>query len=117
MIVVRKNLGSAWDDAAGALSVIESGLSTLGPYLPTIQNVLDDPALPAVLYRVKVLRSLEIGGNGTSGGDPSIRGIGLSRALGPLDAYIWYRKNPWVVYAGGALIALLALHGLKHRKA
>lgn len=83
-------------------------------YLPTIQMVLDDPALPAVVQRVNTIRALEVSSAAASGKPASaVKGIGLQRVIPALDAYIWYRKNPWLPWAALGVGALAAFKLLR----
>lgn len=119
MINVRAHngLGDVWSDAA---ALVQRGpdlihqvvliMDQVGPYLGTIQHVLEDPALPAVVQRVEIIRGLEQ----SSSGGAAVKGVGLSKIVKPLDWYIWYRRNvpSWAPYAVGGLAAFLVLSSI-----
>lgn len=85
--------------------------------LDTALNIVKDPALPALVNRMTVLRDLEVADSGASaptGPTPpsSTPGIGLHRAVSALDSYIWFRRNRWVApVAVGGLILIPSLIG------
>ena len=84
-----------------------------GEHLPLILDVVEDPALPQIARRVKILKSLAAGAPSTAVAVSTSKyvpgtGIGLKRAVPILDIAIFYLRNPWVTYAAGAgVVALL----------
>jgi len=81
-----------------------SGLSTIVSAAEAAAYIANDPALPQVASRIQTLHSLEAQ---ASAGTVNAQGIGLHRLVKPLDAYITYRKNPWLGYV--AVAAALGL--------
>jgi hypothetical protein len=86
-------------------------VNVAGKYIPTILQVAQDPALPAIVDRVKLLRQLEERHTVATSSAPAsaTRGIGLSAAIKPLDLFIWYRQHPGatVAIAAGGVLALV----------
>lgn len=97
------------------LSGIVEAIATLKkvePYLDVVTKVLDDPALPQVAERVRVLIAMhkaeEAAGQapqtkglyGHGFGFAGSGGIGLYKALKPLDAYIYYKQHKWILPVG-----------------
>ena len=80
-----------------------------------LKYIAEDPALVPFAQRIVVLHKLEES-EATSSGKPasSAKGIGLSKLLGPIDAYIWVRKNPWVIPAIG-IVGFLVVRKLKKK--
>ncbi len=68
-------------------------------------NVLQDPALPAVVGLVAELKSIEVS-KGVPGA-ASQPGIGLRAAVSPLSLFVVHKKNPWL-----APVAVLAILGI-----
>lgn len=62
--------------------------------LKTAGTVLNDPALPQVVGMVAELHSMEPPSK--PGGAPG-PGIGLNTIVKPLQAFVFYRKNTWVL--------------------
>jgi len=75
-------------------------IGTAGKALQAVGKVLEDPALPQVTVLVLKLNATTKGG----AGGPPAKGIGLSAALTPLKGFLYYRENPWIVYAGLAAL-------------
>lgn len=111
--------GGLFDPATSSLLSSFSAIAAKAQaYLPTIINIVEDPALPKVVHKIQVLRALEVNARAEASakhqpqpGPPGPVGIGLWRIAGVLDAYIWTREHPWAfrgVVAGsvGALIAI-----------
>lgn len=81
---------------------LASIIRTLNPYVNTVKSIVADPALPSVVQRIDVIASMESGGASTS------TGVGLSKAVPVLDAYIYVKRNPWVPWAVGlGIVALI----------
>lgn len=72
-------------------------------YIPTLLSIVEDPALPQVIARVQTLKTITAREAASAPKSPgaavSSAGIGLQKAIKPLDAYIWYRENPGTTYA------------------
>jgi len=97
--------------APGVINQAVSVMNQIEPYLPTVMRVLEDPALPTVVARVNTIRGLEVASAG--GVSSNVKGVGLAKIVPALDAYIWYRKNPWVPWAALGLGALAAFKLLR----
>ncbi len=64
-----------------------TGKSLFSEGAQALQNVLTDPALPRIQLLLAKLNKI----------DPSPSGIGLSDVVVPLRAYVYSKRNPWVV--------------------
>ena len=95
-------VGGILEDAG---QLLKGASSTVAP----AYHVLSDPALPMVAGRISSLHDLEAQQvSKETGISPSkVKGIGLHRMVKPLDAYIWYRRNPWILPV--ALIGIRAI--------
>ncbi len=78
--------------------------TNLGPAAAIAAAIANDPALPAVLTRLGTIRTLAARSSSSSGGGSNSSGLGLSRLVRPLDAYIYTQRNPWAVPAGVAAV-------------
>jgi hypothetical protein len=82
-------------------------------YIQTASNILEDPALPATLERFRRMREIEeadrLANREETPKQPTAIGVGLSKILLPLDAFIYTRRNPWVPYAVVGLAVALPL--------
>jgi hypothetical protein len=94
MITAQHQLGGTIEDIA---TVVQKARA----FLPTVLNIVEDPAIPALIDRIKILRELEKAARTTAQtqgkpqpGPPGPVGIGLHRFIKPLDYYIKYRQNP-----------------------
>lgn len=100
-------------EAPGVISGMVRLVRKIGPVLPTVRLVVDDPAFPQVIARIQTLREIEAaqaakprpGVPGVPAPVPT--GIGLQRALPFLDAAIYARRNPWAPWLIGAGVVLL----------
>jgi hypothetical protein len=86
----------------------------VGPFLPFVLSIVEDPALPQIITKVKTLKALHDKStpstpSSAASGPP--KGIDLKRALPILDAAIWYEKHKWAPFAIGASV-VLALIGV-----
>jgi len=94
--------------ASDVLAVI----NRVSPYLGTVRAVVDDPAFPTVMQRIQTIADLEAtsssGGSSSVPSTPSKTGVGLTRAVPLLDAYIYVRRNPWAGWLaiGGAIAVI-----------
>lgn len=82
----------------------------VGPVLPTVKLILDDPAFPQIVQRIQVLHAIEASKPSTPStpGVPGAPvGIGLRKAVPILDAVIYARRNPWAPWVAGGLILLV----------
>lgn len=93
-------------------------ISRINPYIGTVRRVVDDPAFPTVIQRIQTIADIEASAAAASGVPQSTQaraGVGLSRAVPVLDAYIFARRNPWT--AGlvlGGIVAVIAGIGYKY---
>lgn len=110
-------------EAPSVISGMVRLVRKVGPVLPTVRLVIDDPAFPQVIARIQTLRDIEAAQ--ATKPRPSVpgvpqppapppTGIGLQRALPILDAVIYARRNPWVPWLVGAS-ALLLIGGVGYR--
>lgn len=89
-------------------SVGETGLDRLGTLTSAAKYILEDPALGQIGEMIVELHRLEQRRPTVSQPTPpSTPGIGLQRFVLPLKAYVYVRRNPWVLPVGVA--ALLAI--------
>lgn len=80
------------------------------PFIDDIIDVVEDPALPEIIQRIRIIRKLkklpvtapikQLGGNET---DASL----LRKYLPAIDAYIWVEQNKWVIPVGIATALLI----------
>jgi len=87
-------------------------VKAVGPVLPTIQLVFDDPAFPRVIAQIKELHEIEAAKAGPSTPEaptpPAAKaGIGLNKAVPFLNAVIYAQRNPWAPWVAGGLVLLL----------
>lgn len=89
------------DDAVAILSRVQA-------VLPTVKKIVMDPYFFEVAKRVKVLYDIEAAKSGAAPSAGVIPGSGLQKLIGPLDALIYLRQNPWAFWLGvGGIIALI----------
>jgi hypothetical protein len=96
--------------ASGVVSGLVSVVRKVGPVLSTVRVIIDDPAFPAVVTRIRTLHELEAAqaAPATPGRVPTSRvGVGLHRVVPVLDAVIFARRNPWAPWVAGASLLLL----------
>ena len=99
------------------LSTISSLATKVEPYLDVITSALDDPAFPAVIARIRTIRSLAESEAAVTASAPTAKvstaapavGLGLNKFVTPLDYYIYFRKNKAATYVGIAAVLLLPL--------
>lgn len=70
---------------------------TLQEGVTAISNIMADPALPRIQYLIGELNRV----------DPEPSGIGLKDIVKPLQAYVYTKRNPWVVPV--VVVALLGI--------
>jgi hypothetical protein len=104
--VVGPQFGSAAPDLMSWLDKAKQILTKAGPYLDTVVDVVQDPALPQLVTRIKTLKALQAKAPETSTA-PAKPGVGLDRALPLLDAAIFYTKYPWAPWAIGAGVVVV----------
>jgi hypothetical protein len=94
-----------------SVSDITTIISKVGPHIDTLALVVNDPAFPQLMARIKTLNELEAGASGVAGFGvvPSKAniGIGLKWAVKGLDAVIFTKKNPWAAGLVGASLVLI----------
>ena len=82
------------DQAKTLLSVAKKGLSAA-------TKILEDPYLPEVSGLVLELHTMQQAQVKPGQTAPApVKGIGLSKIVGPLRTYVKIQKNPWMLYAG-----------------
>ncbi len=81
---------------------IPAGLGGITDVLTAAQSVVTDPCLTQVANLVGRLHDLEQPSTGSGG--PPVQGIGLCKAVSPLQTYIWIRERPWVVPVGAIAV-------------
>jgi hypothetical protein len=85
------------------------------PYLGTVRQIVDDPALPQIIGRIQTINALPSTKTGLPGSPlQPAAGVGLKHLVKPLDMYIYARRNPWAPWAVGAGIVLV-IGGLGYR--
>jgi hypothetical protein len=95
-------IGAALDDATNVATVA--------------LRVAADPALPTVVSLVSEIKGLTTSsGPSTPSTEP---GVGLSRIVTPLRAFVAYKKHPWIApaFIGGAVLSIFALGVMSGRK-
>lgn len=97
--------------APAVVSGIAKIVRTVGPVLPTVQLIFDDPAFPRIVAQIQELHAIEAAKPAapTVPGAPIQPkvGIGLSRAVPLLDAVIYARRNPWAPWVAAAALVLV----------
>lgn len=78
-------------------------------------RVTDDPALSTVVSLVQEIQALPSKGPASPSTE---RGIGLSKIVTPLRAFVAYKKNPWILpaLAGGVVLTIFALGVMSGRR-
>ena len=83
------------------------------PYIDDIVKIVEDPALPGLIQRIRVIRAFKaakpsaIVGTLPLSGEPSIDTSFLAKYLPAVDAYIWVEQNKWVIPVGIAAAVLI----------
>lgn len=98
--------GDTISDLSSLLNKGGAILQKAGPYLDTVLEVVQDPALPQLVTKIKTLKAIDAGTRTpTAPGAPApaaTPGVGLNRVLPLWDAAIFYTKYPWAPWAIGA---------------
>lgn len=98
--------GDTISDLSSLLNKGGAILQKAGPYLDTVLEVVQDPALPQLVTKIKALKAIDAGTRTpTAPGAPApaaAPGVGLNRVLPLWDAAIFYTKYPWAPWAIGA---------------
>lgn len=98
--------GDTISDLSSLLNKGGAILTKAGPYLDTVLEVVQDPALPQLVTKIKTLKAIDAGTRApTAPGAPApapTPGVGLNRVLPLWDAAIFYTKYPWAPWAIGA---------------
>ena len=97
----------------GFLDTANRYISQAGDIIKTGTTVLSDPALPKIVGMVMELNSLEksAAASGPSSGSTG-QGIGLRKVVKPLELFVYYRKNEWILpVAVAGLVGLPFLLG------
>jgi hypothetical protein len=87
-------------------SDISSFISSAGQVGSVLSDVLQDPALPDVLSRIQTIKQLAPTSS-APGASTTGPGVGLSKAVPLLDAYIFYLKYPPVIPVAIGLVTIL----------
>lgn len=108
---IISDLQAILQQAPQYLNTAATILPKIQPYLPTIEQAADDPALPALIDRVQTLQKLDAAKSAPAAPGtpaPAQAGVGLKRVLPLWDAAIWYTKYPWAPWAiaAGTVVAL-----------
>lgn len=108
---IVKIVDRAGDQIPKVLTLVEK----LSPYMDVAVSAAEDPALPAVMKRIRTLRAMKPAkptkSTKPSAKPPTAKGIGLRRVVTPLNVYIYIRKHPWVPYVVGGVALLLLVGG------
>mgnify|MGYP003392130284 CR=1 FL=1 len=100
---VPTGLGDTISDLSALLGKGGQILSKAGPYLDTVLEIVQDPALPQLITKVKVLKAADAGASPSAApGGTAAPGVGLNRVLPLWDVAIFYTKYPWAPWAIGA---------------
>lgn len=100
------------EDVSKIVTNVGTLLSRVPQYIGTAAQVMEDPALPALAERIRLLRQIEEARKleeGRNEGVPPkpVVGVGLEKVIKPLDALIYVRRKPWVPYVlAGAIVAV-----------
>jgi hypothetical protein len=83
----------------GLLDTAQKYLDQAGGVIKAGTTILQDPALPKIVANVMELNSLEKKSPSTSssGSSSGGQGIGLNKVVRPLEAFVFYRKNEWIL--------------------
>lgn len=108
---VLKIIDKVGDQLPRVIHVIE----TAEPYYPLILRILQDPQFPDVVKRVQKVIALHAKMGKKSGfaealGAAPPASAGLGPVIKGLDAYIWVKEHPAVVW-GGVAATVLVLFG------
>lgn len=100
--------GDTISDLSALLGKGGAILSKAGPYLDTVLEIVQDPALPQLITKVKTLKAITPSSAPAAPGAPTTPGVGLNRVLPLWDAAIFYTKYPWApwVIGAGAIVVL-----------
>ena len=101
-------------EAPAVVSGLVHVVRKVGPVLPAVKLVIDDPAFPQVIARIKTLHEIEASKPKAPGAPAPPAGVGLDKAVPILDAVIYVRRNPWAPWLVGGLL-LLATIGVGYR--
>lgn len=100
------------NEAPAVIGSLAKVVRTVGPALGTVRLVVEDPAFPTVLARIRTLHEIEASkpsspSTPSSPATPGV-GVGLSKAVPLLDAVIYARRNPWAPWAAlGAVLLII----------
>lgn len=96
-------LGDIVSDVSALLGKGGQILTKAGPYLDTVLEIVQDPALPQLITKVKVLKAVDAGTSAPAvPGTATTPGVGLKRVLPLWDIAIFYTKYPWAPWVIGA---------------
>lgn len=103
-------LGDFASDFRRAVEAASKIAERVPQYLDTIVDVLEDPALPVVISQVKAIKKLNVADAKRqipTITEKDIPGVGLSRFVKPIDAYIYTREHRWVTPTAIVLMLLI----------
>lgn len=110
-----QQLPGAIQSGSAALAQLGPLIEKAGPYLQTVYEILQDPAMPQIMTRVETIKALlakKSPSAPTPAGTPSTpTDLKLYRAVPYLDSAIYVLKNPWVPWVAGTA-AFLVLGGI-----
>jgi hypothetical protein len=96
----------------GLLDTASKYINQGADIIKTGTTVLNDPALPQIIGMVVELNSLEKKAASSPSSGSTGQGIGLRKVVKPLELFVFYRKNEWILpVAIGGLIGLPFLLG------
>lgn len=107
---IAEFLNKTPDVVTQALAVLDKASTSI----PTLTSIIEDPAFPQVMDRIKEMRAIAAAGPPAPPPAPPAKsspppGVGLQKFLPFMDAAIFYLRNPavtWVV--GGSLVLVVA---------
>lgn len=98
------DLSSLISSAPGMINRVVGIVSKAQPYLDVAESIVDDPALPDFMSRIRTIRSLNNPGTpatppapAADGSLPPVVPVGLTKFMPAVDGYIWARQHPWIV--------------------
>jgi hypothetical protein len=87
------------------MSYVSAGgvVDTLKSVVSSASTIIEDPALPQLTKSVLELKAIEQ----KRGGSTGAKGIGLSEIVKPVQYFVYYKKNRWILPV--VAIALLGI--------
>lgn len=104
-----QQLPGAIQSGSAALAQLGPLIEKAGPYLQTVYEILQDPAMPQIMTRVETIKSLvakpSVPSQAATSNAPA--DLKLYRAVPYLDSAIYVLKHPWVPWVAGTATFLL----------